>query len=45
MGITQGGVANSLSRIYLKLGVGSRIEAINKWNEEASSDVEGLDGD
>ena len=35
LGITQGSVANTLSRIYGKLGVGSRIEAINKWTEEA----------
>lgn len=33
LGITQGSVANSLSRIYIKLGVGSRIEAINRWAE------------
>ena len=36
LGITQGSVANSLSRIYVKLGVGSRIEAMNKWSEESA---------
>lgn len=36
LGITQGSVANHMSRIYLKLGVGSRIEAINKWAEETA---------
>lgn len=34
LGITQGSVANRLSRIYFKLGVDSRIEAVNKWSEE-----------
>ena len=38
LGMTQGSVANSLSRIYSKLGVGSRIEAINKWTEESVPD-------
>ena len=38
LGISQGGVANSLSRIYLKLGVGSRIEAINRWTGESGTE-------
>ena len=38
LGITQGSVANSLSRIYGKLGVGSRIEAVTRWVEEAEAD-------
>jgi|GEM_PF-2445289 len=41
LGMTQGSVANSLSRIYAKLGVGSRIEAINKWTEESAGDEAG----
>lgn len=36
LGITQGSVANNMSRIYMKLGVDSRIEAINKWAEESA---------
>lgn len=34
LGITSGSVANALSRIYSKMGVGSRIEGIGKWTQE-----------
>lgn len=36
LGISSGSVANALSRIYSKMGVGSRIEGIGKWTQEAA---------
>lgn len=36
LGISTGSVANALSRIYSKMGVGSRIEGIGKWSRESA---------
>ena len=41
LNIAPGSVGNTLSRVYTKLGVSNRTEAVKKWRETSSHDVPG----